>query len=129
MLYHMYIQGRVRIQKNIILLKNKFCIYLILIVDHRFLSFKREKNDLLMSCFICIFCYFKLQVLIFSKKAKFTLFYESVRIIMSQQTYSECPIYLILNQSWLTLINYSEKNSGKNAVYVKFLLPVQKSHF
>ena len=112
MLYHMYIQGRVRIQKNIILLKNKFCIYLILIVDHRFLSFKREKNDLLMSCFICIFCYFKLQVLIFSKKAKFTLFYESVRIILSQQTYSECPIYLILNQSWLTLINYSEKNSG-----------------
>ena len=40
----MYIQGRVRIQKNIILLKNKFCIYLILIVDHRFLSFKREKK-------------------------------------------------------------------------------------
>ena len=49
----------------------------------------------------------------FVKKANFALFSESALITILQQAYSEFPIHLILNKSWLTLITLSGKTELK----------------
>ena len=47
------------------------------------------------------------------KKANFTLFDETALITILRQAYSEVPIHLILNQSWLILTPLLDKTLDK----------------